>query len=587
MKIQSIVGEILVEGDLGRWQLAIEQNEIAEGLEIIQLSFQADSESLPPQLKLKWLIPQLDIQGRWHPLSGFMRNIPADWTAPIKSNLASGLPVMTLFNTQGENRLTFAFSEAKRKIELMAGVCEFTNSVACSVNIFTEPEAPLKSYVAQLRIDKRQIFYAEAIKNSSAWFASFPEYTPMAVPESAYKPIYSSWYSYHQHLFDHELEAECALAKQHRMSGIIVDDGWQTDDTNRGYAFCGDWEESKNRFPNMKKHVERIHALDMKYMLWYSVPFVGYKSKSYERFKSMALQQVPELGTMVLDPRFPEVREYLINIYESALKEWDVDGFKLDFIDSMQFRGEDLAIAENYAGRDIKALPEAIDRLLFEVMQRLKAIKDDILIEFRQSYIGPAIRRYGNMFRAGDCPADFLSNRIRTIDLRLTSGNTAVHSDMLEWNIAERVENAALQILNVIFSVIQISVKLKEIPPEHRKMIDFWLDFCIAHRKTLLQGDLKPYHPEQNYPLVKSTADNEQIIAVYGAGQVVRIAGKPNQTCYLINGTTFDELYLDCIVKPKTVELFNTMGEAQNAIKLELGVAKISLPPAGLMKLTF
>ena len=54
------------------------------------------------------------------------------------------------------------------------------------------------------------------------------------------------------------------------------------------------------------------------------------------------------------------------------------------------------------------------------------------MIEFRQSYIGPAIRKYGNIFRAGDCPADILSNRIHTIDLRLTSGSTAVHSDMLD-----------------------------------------------------------------------------------------------------------------------------------------------------------
>lgn len=39
------------------------------------------------------------------------------------------------------------------------------------------------------------------------------------------------------------------------------------------------------------------------------------------------------------------------------------------------------------------------------------------------------------MFRAADCTADAVANRVRTIDLRLTSGTTAVHSDMLEYNV--------------------------------------------------------------------------------------------------------------------------------------------------------
>ena len=239
------------------------------------------------------------------------------------------------------------------------------------------------------------------------------------------------------------------------MKGIIVDDGWQTDDNKRGYAFCGDWEISRRRFPDMPAHVAKIHELGMKYVVWFSVPFVGEHSKAYERFKGKYLYESKRLNTAVLDPRFPEVREYLINIYENAMREWGIDGFKLDFIDTMHFDGEDPAVAENYAGRDIKCLPEAVDLLLSDTMRRLRAIKPDVLIEFRQSYIGPAIRKYGNMFRASDCPADVLSNRLRTLDLRLTTGTTAVHSDMLEWNCAESAEVAALQLLNILFSVPQ------------------------------------------------------------------------------------------------------------------------------------
>ena len=233
----------------------------------------------------------------------------------------------------------------------------------------------------------------------------------------------------------------------------------------------------------------------------------------------------------MLDPRFPEVREFLISTYEKALVQWDIDGFKLDFIDSFRFDGEDPAVREDYAGRDLRSLPEAVNLLLSETRSRLERIKPGILIEFRQSYIGPAIRKYGNLFRVGDCPGDFLSNRLGVIDLRLTSGDTAVHSDMLEWNSRDTVENAALQLLNVIFSVPQISVRLADLPEEHREMLKFWLDFMRVHQEVLLHGKLTPYHPELNYPLVVAETETEMVIAVYGGDLAVPVPPRPGKCC--------------------------------------------------------
>lgn len=56
------------------------------------------------------------------------------------------------------------------------------------------------------------------------------------------------------------------------------------------------------------------------------------------------------------------------------------------------------------------------------------------------------------MFRASDCPNSYLANRVKTTDLRLLSGNTAVHADMIMWHYGERVEIAAFQLLNVLFT---------------------------------------------------------------------------------------------------------------------------------------
>lgn len=60
--------------------------------------------------------------------------------------------------------------------------------------------------------------------------------------------------------------------------------------------------------------------------------------------------------------------------------------------------------------------------LMSEIMERLRAINPDVMIEFRQPYIGSLMRKYANMFRGTDCPNDAVSDRVRTLDLRFLSG---------------------------------------------------------------------------------------------------------------------------------------------------------------------
>ena len=272
------------------------------------------------------------------------------------------------------------------------------------------------------------------------------------IPDAAKLPMDSLWYSFHQQLDTEEMLKECRASKKLGMDTVIIDDGWQTDDNNRGYAFCGDWELAKRKIPDMKALTDELHKIGMKVILWFSVPFVGVKSKVYERFKGKYCSH-RRADAACLDPRYKEVREYLCDIYESAVRDYGLDGLKLDFIDA--FCLTDISIGED-ENRDIPCLEDAVDALLDDVTRKLKKIDPEILIEFRQSYIGPRIRKYGNMLRVGDCPCDVLKNRVGTINLRVTSGRTAVHSDMIMWNTDDTAENAALQFgydLNLIEAI--------------------------------------------------------------------------------------------------------------------------------------
>ena len=371
------------------------------------------------------------------------------------------------------------------------------------------------------------------------------------------------------------------------MKVVIVDDGWQTDDNNRGYSYCGDWQVSTNRFPDFAAHVKKVHDMGMKYMIWYGVPMVGYKSVNYARFKGKYLWNRDGRWSdySCLDPRFPEVRAFLCDIYAKALTDWDLDGLKLDFIDAIGFSGPDPAIRENYAGRDIRSLSEAVDRLMKDVHARLTAIKPDALIEFRQSYVGPGIRQYGNMLRATDCPGDLLANRCRIANLRLTSGETAVHADMLEWNTADTAENAARFVLSSIFGVIQYSVMLRDLPADHKKMVAHWLGFTRAHRATLLKGAFRPRHFEAFYPVIEAESAAERIVAVYNDATVAD-CGAADRSVYAINATGKDRIALRLADGPATGEVFDTFGVKRGTVVLKAGLQDVAIPASGYLLIT-
>ncbi len=584
--VNTLLGPVQLQGELGGWTAALSTADAEPGVQLVTLRLSAPAPLPPPQVSLFWCFPSAGIQTRWSPLACFTRNLPPNWGWTADSCIASSMPLVQLGNTRDENRVTVAVSEALRVVRIQAGVHEESAGIHLSVRLFTEPQAPIPEYETTVRLDVRHVFYAEALREASAWLSALPEYAPAVAPAAAFDPIYSSWYSYHQQVFEGPLEEECRIASGYGMKGIIVDDGWQTEDHQRGYAFCGDWKPTKLRFADMAAHVARVHALGMRYLLWYSVPFVGLKSENYARFQGKYLYE--RLGAAVLDPRFPDVREFLASTYEKALREWDLDGFKLDFIDSFTMIGrKDPAVAENYAGRDIRSVPHALDALFTEIMARLKAIKPDLLVEFRQSYVGPAIRKYGNMIRAGDCPADTLSNRVRTLDLRLTSGGSAVHADMLEWDMGDTPEGAALQLLAVLFAVPQISVRIEEIPETHRRMLRFWLDFWTAHRDTLMHGTLMPLNQSLNYPVVIAEKGDEAIVAVYAQDQILRLRWLKARSVYLVNATGSDELLLDQARAPRAAHAWTATGGYADIAVPAAGLSALAVPPSGLAELDY
>jgi len=553
-----------------------------EKISIYRLVIESNREFEPNPITLRWKIPAHNIKGVWKPTTDFNKRIMDDWELDhMTTRISVDSPVICLFGHDDTNIQTFACSDAINTLELNALYREEDNLFYCHITFFPEKHEHIKYYEAEIYIDDSHSLFSESLKAVSRWWETFENLKPSYVPAYAKVPLYSTWYQFHQSLDKEVLIDECTIAHSLGYKLIIIDDGWQTKDSNRGYDYTGDWEPE--RIPDIADFIQKIHALGMKVGLWFSVPFCGKKSKAYKRFKGKFLTENHRWAP-VFDPRYPEVREYLISIYTKVAKEWGVDGFKLDFID--EFRVYENTVLTKEDGRDFASINKAVDRLMTDVMVSLKQIDPEVFIEFRQKYIGPAMRKFGNMFRAFDCPGDSTMNRVRIADLKMLSGNTSVHSDPLTWHIEEPLHIAALQIINSLFGVPQLSVILKDTPQSQLKMIKFYTQYWNEHNAILLEGDFTPIKPLANYPLQYVCNANHMIVGVYD--ETIVILDDAYEKIDIINAKVSNTIIIKA--KKNLGDYNYLIHDCQGAIIkkesiiLEKGVLEIKTPPCGMIR---
>lgn len=503
---------------------------------------EADTAAMPgekhPEFTVLWEKPDKDIAYMWNPTDFRSRRKRPHWSNPLQSDATHGAPILVCLSGDDRNRMTIACSDAKSNVAVVkCGTREDDGVMACGLRIrFSDTTKP---YHAVIRIDLRDIPFYRAVQETAAWWETFDGYTPAPVPDGARLPMLSTWYSFHHDLQADRLLKECAAYKDLGCEAIIVDGGWYHESLSRGGGYCGDWEPAKNKFSDMKAFADGVHALGMKFLLWYSVSFIGIESRLYQQWKDKTVGEPGFGSAYALDPRYPEVRAYLIGTYENAVKNWGVDGFKFDFLDFFK-ESDDVK-----DGMDHVSVNDAVDTLMKDVLSSLRAINPHILIEFRQPYAGPLMRSFGNMIRAHDCPGDSYTNRQNILSLRMISGHTAVHSDMVAWNTADSAENAAFQLTSVLFAVPQISMLYDKLPERHREMIRTYLSFWREHRETLLDGELYMRDYGANYAFVSAKKDGEQVGAVY-TGRIATVAWQTD-TVILINASHDDCVFVEGI----------------------------------------
>lgn len=576
MKIGNM--EFLIKDPNLNARVQVEELSNIGGIKEFLFSFNYDEAIKVQPISITFYVPALNILTAYSQMMGVRKVAKAfypEWEPYISSSrLSSGCPTLSLIDYEENNAYTISVSEIKDPVEIKVGVVE--EDANCKIDVVLFPEEPriLKNYEIRIRVDERKIPYGQALVEAEKYLFATNEIVPCYIPEATKLPVYSTWYSWHQNLKAEELIQECIQAKKMGMETIIVDDGWQTNDNNRGYGFCGDWELEPTKFSDIKDFVEKVHAIGMKVMFWFSLPFLGKHAKCYDEFKSMILDEHPTC--CVLDPRYPKVRNYLIEKYIRAIRDWGLDGLKLDFINLFKMMEY---TTPKHEDMDYENLYDALNCMMTSIKEKLQEINPEIMLEFRQMYIGPLMQTYGNIFRVSDCPCDALTNRVSAIDMRLNMPSIVVHSDMIMWNYQDCVESAAKQLLSIFFTVPQISVRLKDVPNSHKQMLEHYLSVWLSNKDVLLDGTFVASGVEGAYTYAEMENDEKYFVVDFGKNTF----SVKDKKCIYLNVTANRKTFFNFGEKVHSCCVFDALGNEVEEIERVSGLRIIEIPNSGMV----
>lgn len=526
--------------------------EETDGIVALHICMNFKVKMQPKKVSLSFSMPALGADGVWSACGGLNRVITPDWN-PFTVNVrsVSEYPILSVVSFDDSNVCTLSLSDAEKPCSLKVGYREERSYLVYTVEWFTDIVEEMEHYDVELTIDCRNLHFSQTVKYASKLLEK--KYELISAPPTAFKPVFSTWYCFHQEVYRERLLTECREAKKLGLDTVIIDDGWQTEDNSRGYGFSGDYRPAKAKVGEICSLTNEIRNIGLKSMLWLSLAFYGDYARHTDKFGKMALYHSDDLKAYVVDPRFKEVREYIVSYCVEAVRDWGFDGLKLDFIDSF-YLTKDSAIR---LGTDCSSIEEGIKRLFGDLKESLQDVKKDVLIEFRQRYIGPAMQRLGNMLRVGDCPGSLVQNRVSLIDLRLISGEGAVHCDPIEWNVHESAENVARYLINCVFSTLQYSAYPTELTEQQRNVSKKYIDFMKEYEDVLQHGELIPSGMLNNYVACTSIKDDVSVIAVYAD----TVVGVDRKNTIILNGGTKDRIVVDIKENRYSYRVENCFGQ--------------------------
>ncbi|WP_348789965.1 glycoside hydrolase family 36 protein [Leifsonia sp. NPDC080035] len=535
----------------------------------LQLEAGADGDG-PFTLSLS--LPLRDPVTLWTPGSEVPHGtMPASWADARRISALDGVAIGCLLTTGDRAALTYGAETEGAPLSVRGGVVEETAELLVAF----ETERP--GAVLRVRVDLTGGAFAESVRGIGAWLGR-------DVPASSSRderPVFCTWYYAHQDVRQDDLQRQAERAAGLGFGTVIVDDGWQTGEHERGYGSAGDWRPDGRKLPDPRGLTSRLESLGLATMWWIGTPFLGERSDAYGNPALPILYEVPELDAAVLDVRSPAARRHITDRAIALLAEAGGDGFKLDFLERFARPVETPPPAD----ADHDSAEDAALTLVRELVERARQVRPELMVELREPYIGADIRALASMVRVEDCPVSPVENRVGIADLRLVAPGTAVHSDPVMWAESDSPSRVAHQLLSAIMGVPQVSADLIGMRHDHAEVLAFWLGFWTRNADTILHGRFLPRRPDLSYPVMEAQGESAVVIVRY-APVAVRIPAGEWRSIAIANADQEEEVPILGAVGGYRLEVRDARGRLVSDERTDRAPAFARIPSGGLATLT-
>ena len=428
---------------------------------------------------VRFSVPVVDVQQLWTPdlAQPFLGR---KWWITKDSAPQSNLPYISYFNLAEQNLFSFGSASLEWDNRLNSKINQEKGVYEVALTVVAGPKGALRPFAVTL--DRRAVVWTQALDD---WRASLA-YPKGVYPEAAWKPVFCSWYAVHAAVTQDWTERTAKIAADLGFGTFILDDGWSYDEMKRvnpetiktWYRDVGDWSSfSKAKFPDFKAHRERMRALGLKYIVWVAPYFFGTRSEPFRRwgYDKMEDPGVFE-GNALADVANDEMMRPVTDQLVTFLKETDLDGLKIDFLDYIKPSVDKPRGAASLA-------------YIEDLMKRLRALKPDGVFEYRQSYATPITAHLATQFRAGDVPYEWLANLLRIAQIRLAMGSRVpVHADPIYWSDYETDENVDRHFMASMAGVPMLSMDLEKMPAARRRTVKAWTDYYRTRIEKFHRG---------------------------------------------------------------------------------------------------
>ncbi|HPR32642.1 MAG TPA: alpha-galactosidase [Prolixibacteraceae bacterium] len=570
-----------VLGDIQPFQTEIRMDTLNENQYLIHLSLYTDFPSPLPGFQFRIKYPRAYIDALWSSRT---------WTnnsfinIPNYSRLQSDYSLISALAGSNENRVTLVSYDNFQSRYTGIDVLRESDSIVFSFNFFQHsvPDAEILEYKAQILLDFRDIHYSDVIRQSMQWRLDQEDHASLQKIDLSLLPVYSLWYPMSRNIPIENVTYYFDSISSMGFRSILFDDGWQ-DVVRFTVDSSGMWDPSETTV--VKDFMKTVHEMDMKVALWYSKPVVGAHRYVSEKFAGRYLQYITS-SQPVLDIRYPEVRDYLVHIYTSVVKEWGVDGVLFDFLNGF-YPDEHIIVLED-KGRDFISVRKALDSLRTRMETEL--IGQNPEISLNQSYpaVGP-LHVSNTQTINGFLGVTVLNDvREKLVNNRLMYGEYSPFMEVMGIHPRDPAVEVALKFHSILYGTPYVSYFSYTLSDDLRETISYWINYWKSNSEYLLYSSFEAWDPVQRYTVLKAGNETKQIITFYGRTTPFDLGYFPFETADLINASDAPQISIEGTPAGKVDYIvYNYKGvyQSRGTLKFRRNVASLDIPQGGFARL--